>query len=173
MHMTVCLSCCFDTADRMGCVMIAGILLITAIMWYDKWCETHPHKPSALTETDAVIIRLKTIRRHPFQKKAQQRVLIYAGYPEPDGRQRNARLATAPLRQTLEANAPEIKKGEKIRICYEKKHPGVFYFADPAYQRPEISGVPYSVFSMAECIGMTLFAAVCIGCVLLNMLNRS
>ena len=167
--MTACFS--FGADDMMSCVMIAGILFLLAIMWYDQWCGKHPHKPSELTETDAKIIRLRNIRRYPFQRKAQQRVLIYAGYPEPDGRQRRARLATAPLRNVLDEQAPEIKAGAGIRISYEKKHPGIFYFAEPAYQKPEISGVPYSVFSMAECIGMTLLGVFGIGCCLLSMLH--
>ena len=167
--MTACFS--FGADDMMSCAMIAGILLLLAIMWYDKWCEKHPHRPSELTETEAVIIRLRRIRRYPLQKRTQQRVLIYVGYPDADGRRRRARLATAPLCQKLAEQAPEIKPGAKIRIRYEKKHPGIFYFAESAYQKPEISGVPYSVFSMAECIGMTLFGAFSIGCCLLSMLH--
>ena len=167
--MTACFS--FGTDDIISCAMIGFILLMLALMWYDKLCEKHPHKPSELTETDAKIVRMKHVRRYPFQKKEQQRVLIYACYPEPDGRQRRAKLATTPLRQTLAEQTPEIKVGAEIRICYEKKRPGIFYFAEPAYQKPEISGVPYSVFSLAECIGMTLVGAFSIGCFVISILH--
>lgn len=169
--MTACFG--FGSEEIMTCAMIGCILFILVLTWYDKWCEKHPHKPSELTVRDAEIVRMKYVRRYPFQKKEQQRVLIYAGYPEPDGRQRRAKLATAPLCQTLSEQAPEIKVGAKIRICYEKKRPGIFYFAEPAYQKPEISGVPYSVFSLAECIGMTLVGAFSIGCLVLSLLRGS
>ena len=161
----------FGTDDIISCAMIVSILFILALMWYDKWCEKHPRKPSELTEREAEIVRIKYVRRFPFQKKEQQHVLISAGYPEPDGRQRHAKLATAPLRQTLAEQAPELKVGAKIRIGYEKKRPGIFYFAEPAYQKTEISGEPYSVFSLAECIGITLAGAFCIGCFVLSLMH--
>lgn len=159
----------FGSDDCITCAMIGCILFMLAWMWYDKWCEKHPHKPAELTVREAEIVRMKHVRRYPFQKKERQRVLIYAEYPEPDGRRR-AKLATAPLRQTLAEQAPELGVGAKVRIGYEKKHPGIFYFAEPAYQKPEISGEPYSVFSLAECIGITLAGTFCIGCFVLSIL---
>ena len=80
----------FSSDDFISCAMIGCILFMLAVMWYEKWREKHLHKPTELTERAAEIVRMKHVRRYPFQKKERQRVLIYAGYPGPDGRQQRA-----------------------------------------------------------------------------------
>lgn len=124
--------------DGMQLVMAAGIVVYA---WCRKWQDTHPRKIGELTETDAVITYVQ-YQWELLRPREQQRAKIGVQYINEAGKKVGAELSTVPIRHQLESLAPELKTGEKVRICYEKCRPHIFYFADPRYAAPEVSGVP-------------------------------
>ena len=109
--------------------------------WYGKWLDTHPRPIGELTETDAEIHSIR-YRRRLLHGRENDPADIAVLYQNEKGKQIYAQLASVPLRKQLEQFAPELQAGEKIHILYEKKHPNTFYFADPRYAAPEVSGEP-------------------------------
>ena len=127
--------------------IIAGILEIAygigmiVYAWRRKWQETHPRELGELTEADAVITAV-TYQKALLTPREKERAQIAVQYENAAGKKVYASLSTVPLRHQLEAYAPELQKGEAVRILYEPKHPHTFYFADPRYAAPEVSGEP-------------------------------
>ena len=112
--------------------------------WYIKWREKHPRKIGETIEADAVILAV-TYQRVLFQPREKQRAQIVVQYQNEAGKKVSAELPTRPVRWQLEQIAPELQKDMNVRIRYEKAHPHVFYFADPRYAAPEVSGEPRKI----------------------------
>lgn len=109
--------------------------------WRRKWLETHPREPGERTETDAVITAV-TYQKAFLRPKEKAPARITVQYVSAAGKTVYATLPTVPLRFQIEAYAPELQSGANVRILYEPKHPHTFYFADPRYAAPEVSGAP-------------------------------
>lgn len=127
--------------------IIAGILEIAygagmiVYAWRRKWLETHPREIGELTETDAVITAV-TFQKELLRPREKEKARITVQYIGANGKKVYAELSTVPLRHQLEAYAPELQKDAEVRILYEPKRPHTFYFADPRYAAPEVSGEP-------------------------------
>lgn len=127
--------------DILRIVLACGVL---SEAWYIKWREKHPRKLGETVETDAVIAAV-VYQRTLFQAREKQRAQITVQYQNEAGKKVAAQLPTRPIRWQLEQFAPELQQGEAVRIRYEKARPHVFYFADPRYAAPEVSGPPRQV----------------------------
>ncbi|MBQ8921293.1 MAG: hypothetical protein IJ060_03920 [Oscillospiraceae bacterium] len=128
------------------CIRSAVTVGMLVYIWKLKWRTHHPRTPEDLIETEAEIANVQFRRRWLWSPKEEARALIYAKFTRENGKPYAAQLATCPIRKQLDMYAPELmQKGTRVQIRYERKHPDVFYFTDPRYTAPEVSGEPRKV----------------------------
>ena len=124
--------------DTLKLVAEVGLLIV---VWVQKWQETHPPKPEEMIETEGEI-RYVYYKANGLRPRSQHRAVISVRYINAQGKKVNATLPTSPLRYQIEEYAPELNQNMKVRILYSPKRPHSFYFAEPRYAVPEVSGVP-------------------------------
>ena len=128
------------------CVHLAVTIWMLIYVWKLKWRTHHPRPLKDLIETEAEIVNVQFRKRWFWSPKEEAKASVYAKYTRENGKPYAGQLATYPVRKNLDMYAPELmQKGTKVQIQYERKHPGVFYFTDPRYTVPEVSGEPRRV----------------------------
>lgn len=129
-----------------SCIHIAASVGVIVYIWYLKWREKHPRVLTDVAETDAEISAVQFQKRWLWSPKEEAKATIYASYLLESGKKVTGQLQTYPVRKQLEMYAPELmQRGTKIQIKYDRKHCREFYFTDPRYAIPEVSGEPRKV----------------------------
>ncbi len=127
-------------------IRLAVTIGMLVYIWKLKWKSEHPRPLTDLVETEAEIALIQFRKRWFWSPKEEAKATIYANYSLESGKKYTGQLATYPVRKQLGMYAPELmQKGTKVQIQYERKHRGVFYFTDPRYTVPEVSGEPRKV----------------------------
>ncbi len=127
-------------------IRVAVTIGMLVYIWKLKWQSEHPRPLKDPVGTEAEITFVQFRKKWLWSPKEEAKATIYANYSLESGKKYTGQLATYPIRKQLDMYAPELtEKGTKVQIRYERKHRGVFYFTDPRYAVPEVSGEPRRV----------------------------